>query len=157
MSRKLLVLAALLAPVAGPVALAGPFGNDCGQSGCASGQCGSGHGAGHDCPNLHCPPRYHHCQERGPHPHFRHGCPRPVCGPCDLVNWGYYETCWRPWPFPTNWAHCPVPPYAAHVPEHPVRPPARVNGPAAGGNGGNGSDSQLPPPRKLDTGTPSGS
>jgi hypothetical protein len=136
MSRKLLVLAALLAPVAGPAALAGPFDSHC-------------------CPSHHCPPRYQHCQEPGPHPHFHKGCPRPVCGPCDLVNWGYYETCWRPWPFPTNWAHCPVPPYAAFVPEHPGQGQRQGGGPPGAtprGPGGNGGEFQLPPPRKLDSG-----
>ena len=32
-----------------------------------------------------------------------------------LPHWGYYETCWTPHPFTTNWAHCPVTPPAAMI------------------------------------------
>src|SRR5262245_34934694 len=68
------------------------------------------------CQHYHCPPPYYHCAERGPCICIHKGCPKPVCNPCDLYQWGYYETCWRPWPYPPEWGHCPVQPYAATVP-----------------------------------------
>lgn len=73
------------------------------------------------CPKFHCPPRLQHCLEGAPRLHFRCGCPRPICNPCNLPNWGYYQACWNPWPWQHNWSHCPVPPPAALV--HPGLPP----------------------------------
>ena len=75
-------------------------------------------GAAH-CQSHHCPPAYKHCFEGPPRIHFHKGCPHPICNPCDLPNWGYYETCWTPWPFPPNWAHCPQLPPAATVQLNP--------------------------------------
>ncbi|HKB37312.1 MAG TPA: hypothetical protein VKD72_12740, partial [Gemmataceae bacterium] len=55
-------------------------------------------------------------QERPPRICFQKGCPRPVCVPkCDTPNWGYFQPCWRPWPWPPNWAHCPYPVPASQV------------------------------------------
>lgn len=67
------------------------------------------------CQRIHCPPPLRWCQERPIHIHFQHGCPRPVCDPCHMPNWGYWQTCWSPWPWPPDWSHCPVPPPAAQV------------------------------------------
>jgi hypothetical protein len=67
------------------------------------------------CQILHCPPWLHHCQERPPVICIKRGCPRPVCNPCGLPNFGYYQTCWTPWPLPPDWGHCPVTPPAAYV------------------------------------------
>jgi hypothetical protein len=32
-----------------------------------------------------------------------------------LPNFGYFQTCWTPWPLPPDWSHCKVPPPAAYV------------------------------------------
>jgi hypothetical protein len=37
-----------------------------------------------------------------------------------LPHWGFYETCWSPWPFPPDWTHCPTPPPAAFVALNPL-------------------------------------
>ena len=50
------------------------------------------------CQIAHCPPWLHHCQERPPVICIKRGCPKPVCSPCGLPNFGYYQTCWTPWP-----------------------------------------------------------
>jgi hypothetical protein len=68
------------------------------------------------CDNHHCPPAYVHCQEGPPCIKFKCACPKPVCNPCELPCFGYYQTCWRPWPCPPNWSHCPVPPPGAVEP-----------------------------------------
>ncbi len=78
------------------------------SSGCSS--CGGG-----VCQRTHCPPHFHHCQERPPVICIHCGCPRPVCNPCALPNFGYFQTCWTPWPLPPDWSHCPVPPPASQV------------------------------------------
>lgn len=92
------------------------------------------------CPHHHCPPPYRHCQEGPPRLRLKRGCPQPVCPPtCDTPNWGYYQPCWNPWPWPPDWSHCPVPPPAAMVyPGHVVAQPL-VPGPGP---------MVLPPPRK---------
>jgi len=77
---------------------------------CASGGCMT---AG--CQRFHCPPPLHHCVERPPCIKFHHGCPRPTCNPCQMPTWGYFQTCWTPWPWPPDWSHCPVTPPAAYV------------------------------------------
>lgn len=56
-----------------------------------------------------CPPPYVHCQEGPPCLRFKCGCPKPVCDPCTLEHYGYYQTCWRPWSFPPDASHCPQP------------------------------------------------
>jgi hypothetical protein len=63
----------------------------------------------------HCPPAFKYIFEGAPNIHWHRGCPHPICNPCDLPNWGYHETCWSPFPFAPNWAHCPMPPPAAFV------------------------------------------
>ncbi len=71
------------------------------------------------CPRCRetCPPPYCHYQEKAPCIRFKCRCPKPVCGPCELQHWGYYQPCWRPWPFKRDFSHCPCPPPAAFVPE----------------------------------------
>jgi hypothetical protein len=76
---------------------------------CAT-SCSSG-----SCQRRDCPPWFHHCQERPPVICIKCGCPRPVCNPCILPNFGYFQTCWTPWPLPPDWGHCPVTPPAAYV------------------------------------------
>ena len=70
-----------------------------------------------------CPPPYVHCQPGPPHLKYKHACPKPVCGPCELEGWGYYQNCWRPWPLPPNFARCGVPGPAAVAPPGPLAAP----------------------------------
>jgi hypothetical protein len=63
---------------------------------------------------IHCG-YYPFCLEGGPRIRYSCTCPKPVCPPCELQHWGYYETCWRAWPWPPDWSHCPVPPPSAHL------------------------------------------
>lgn len=63
----------------------------------------------------HCPPFYHVFVQGPPRLHWRHACPKPICDPCQLPHWGFYETCWNPWPFPPDWTHCHAAPPAAFV------------------------------------------
>ena len=67
------------------------------------------------CQRWHCPAPYVHCQERPPRICIKKACPRPVCLPCQAPNWGYYQPCWRPWPWPADLSHCPYPTPAALV------------------------------------------
>jgi hypothetical protein len=117
---------------------------------------------GGQCQMFHCPPWYHHCQERPPIICIKPGCPRPVCNPCGLPNFGYYQTCWTPWPLPPDWGHCPVTPPAAYVqlagplafPGAPNTGPAlRTNtapGSIAAPPGSTGPSNPLPPLPSLD-------
>lgn len=73
-----------------------------------------------DCTQGCCPPWIKYKFEGAPRLKFKHGCPKPICDPCQLPHFGYYGTCWQPWPFPPEWSHCPVPPPAALV--EPVVP-----------------------------------
>jgi hypothetical protein len=59
------------------------------------------------CGWRHCPPAYIHCQEEPPKLKFKKICPKPVCNPCCLPHYGYFATCWHPWPFPPDYSHCP--------------------------------------------------
>lgn len=93
------------------VSLGQTFGTPTGAGGCAP--CAT------FCQSHHCPPPYKHCYEGAPHIHWHRGCPHPICNPCDLPHWGFYETCWSPWPFPPNWGHCLTPPPAAFVQLNP--------------------------------------
>ena len=106
------------------------------------------------CNSHHCPPAYKHRYEGAPHIHWQRGCPHPICNPCDLQHWGYYDTCWSPWPFPPNWSHCAVPPPATYVHVNPYgntqMPPMRTAPPAPAfptPDGGPEVIQQLPPPR----------
>lgn len=84
------------------------------------------------CQTHHCPPAFKHCYEGAPHIHWKRGCPHPICNPCDLPHFGYFETCYSPWPFPPNWGHCPTPVPAAFVTLNPmVHPNAPVPRPGA--------------------------
>jgi hypothetical protein len=74
-----------------------------------------GPACGSCCQTHHCPPAFNYCYERPPCIHWHCGCPHPICNPCDLPHFGYYEPCWSPWPFPANLAHCPTPPPASFV------------------------------------------
>ena len=108
------------------------------------------------CCHEKCPPCFVHCQEGHPRIRIKCGCPKPVCDPCDLEHFGYYPTCWQPWPYPPDWSHCPVPPPAVvfeatgpgvpmprAVPAQPGRmPPLQESGNA------------LPPPHRLPTTPP---
>lgn len=92
----------------------------------------------YSCQKHHCPPHYKHCREGPPRICWEHGCPRPICVPCTAPNWGYYQTCWTPWPWPPDWSHCPV------------QPPASVVFPGLAHPGSLPSD--MPEPRKLRSG-----
>jgi hypothetical protein len=100
-----------------------------------------------------CPPYYHHVQEGPPRICIKCGCPRPVCVPCDAPHWGYYQTCWRPWPWPPDWSHCPGHTPAATVMLAPLSatPSAVPAMPGVtDGAAGRGTDeTPLPAPRKL--------
>ncbi len=85
------------------------------------------------CHWLFCPPGLKHCQEGPPHIHIKCACPRPICSPCEQPNFGYYQSCWTPWPFPPDWSHCPMPVPAATVAPAPLAP----------------APSLLPPPRTM--------
>lgn len=109
------------------------------QPGCAPCAATFGTPCAVGCQTHHCPPPFKYCYEGPPRVHWTRGCPRPICNPCDLPNWGYFETCWSPWPFPPNWAHCPVPPPAAFVTLDPYV--------------GQRQTSQVPPVRTVQPGT----
>src|SRR5436309_7775940 len=74
------------------------------------------------CGKGHCPPFYKYHYEGPPKIKFKCGCPRPVCDHCNLPHYGYYQTCWHPWPFPPDWSHCPVPPPGVLAPQD-IPPP----------------------------------
>src|SRR4029450_1992227 len=82
-----------------------------------------------------CPPHLRYYYEGPPRLCFKEGCPRPICDPCNLPHYGYYQPCWAPSPFPPDWSHCPVPPPGATTPSayagrSGVEPPAGdENGP----------------------------
>ena len=40
----------------------------------------------------------------------------------NLPHYGYYQTCWHPWPFPPDWSHCTVLPPGELVPHPPAGP-----------------------------------
>lgn len=140
------------------------------QEGCAGGACfgtpSTGSCSTGYCQTHHCPPPFEHCMEEPPCIHFKCGCPRPVCNPCDLPHWGYYDKCWTPWPYPANWTHCPTPPPAAFVglnsnpnaptylPSLPPRGP--ISAPPAAMPGPNpmppiSNDGLMPPPQRYDS------
>jgi len=78
------------------------------------------------CQKFHCP-HTKHCLEGAPRICFQCGCPKPICCPCDQPNFGYYQTCWTPWPYPPDWSHCPVQPPASAVNINPF--PRGATGP----------------------------
>ncbi|MFO0863185.1 MAG: hypothetical protein U0744_00745 [Gemmataceae bacterium] len=95
--------------------------------------CGTGYCAPARCSSHHCPPALKHCAEGPPRICVRLGCPKPICNPCTQPNWGYYETCWRPWPFPPDYSHCAVVPPAATIAlsQHPYENNYNPYGPGA--------------------------
>lgn len=105
-ARTGLTCLALTMALASAVAWAGPDG------GC--GACGQ-----HSC---FCPKPMKWYSEGGPRIRFRHACPRPTCDPCTLEHFGYYATCWSPWPYPPDWSHCPTPHSSAMLPPPPYPP-----------------------------------
>lgn len=107
------------------------------SSGTAAAQAPCGDCAPH-CQHKHCPPPLNHCWEGPPRIKFRHACPKPICNPCQTQapNWGYYQTCWTPWPWPPDWNHCPVQPPAAVVLPGVMQP-------------GAATEETSPPPRKI--------
>ncbi len=86
-------------------------------------------------------PVFDYCLEKAPKMKHHKVCPKPVCDPCTLEHYGYYPTCWHPWPFPPDYSHCPLPgPFLA--PGSPVPPLATPQpGSPPGGE-------VLPPPMK---------
>ncbi len=106
-----------------------------------------------DCQACCCPPYFKYYYEGAPKIKFKHGCPKPICDPCHLPHYGYYATCWQPWPFPPDWSHCPVPPPGALV--QPI-PPKRFRGEPTTDDKEKNKDrerdpSEVPvPPRRLD-------
>jgi len=112
-----------------------------GQAGCG-GSCGP-------CHHTHCPPCVIHCMHGPPKIKWKRGCPLPVCCPCDAPNWGYYQPCWRPWPWPPNWSHCPYPVPAGAVTPCPQHTLGAANLPA-------NAAPELPAPRPLPEGTQPG-
>jgi hypothetical protein len=106
------------------------------QQGSASCVASFGVPCGVGCQSHHCPPPYKYCVEGPPRICWQHGCPRPICDPCDLPHWGFYETCWNDWPFRPDWTHCPSPPPTALVTLNPyvhpnLPPPGRTLQPGA--------------------------
>jgi hypothetical protein len=99
-------------------------------------------GCDHGCQRHNCPPPFKHCMEGPPCLCFKKGCPRPVCPPgCDTPNWGYYQPCWRPWPWPPDWSHCPYQVPAATIAPCPHAPT---------GAGTLGIPGDAPTPRRLE-------
>lgn len=89
---------------------------------CAS--CGPGQACspnGYACKHP-CPPHFKWWSEGPPRICFKCGCPRPVCDPCSLEHFGYYQTCWTPWPYPPDWSHCPTPHSGTMLPPPPYPP-----------------------------------
>jgi hypothetical protein len=94
-----------------------------------------------------CPPPYIHYQPGPPCLKYKHACPKPVCGPCDLEGWGYYQNCWRPWPWPAHYAHCGAP-----GPEAAIQPNRGIASPTMPGVTGTQAPSRetLPSPRPIE-------
>jgi hypothetical protein len=161
----LLEAAGLLVALLGAPSL---FAQCSGGSCAAAGGCASCSTAGGCAPcRGTCPPPVIHYYEGPPKLKFKKACPRPVCDPCTLEHYGYYQTCWAPWPFPPDWSHCPVPPPGAVLPLPAVPPftprtrlPDRVPGTGVPGTprtpgresppAKKKSDSDLPAPKPLD-------
>jgi hypothetical protein len=95
---------------------AGPAAVGC--STCATPVAASNH-PGH---KVSCPPPYSHVYEGPPCLKFKKGCPRPVCDPCELPHFGYFQTCWTPWPYPRDFRHCPYPTPSDVLPPPPHPP-----------------------------------
>jgi hypothetical protein len=69
-----------------------------------------------------CAPSYRPVVDGPPRIDWKRGCSRPICNPCDLPQWGYFD-CWTPWPYAPNWTKDPPPPLATPNPLlTPIRP-----------------------------------
>jgi hypothetical protein len=77
------------------------------------------HHPGH---KVDCPEPYSHVHEGPPRLKWKKGCPRPVCDPCELPHFGYFQTCWSPWPYPPDRRHCPYPTASDMLPPPRVPP-----------------------------------
>ena len=112
-----------------------------GAVGCATGTCG---------PRHPCPPPFCHVSEGPPCLKFKHGCPRPVCDPCKLEHFGYYPTCWSPWPYGPYWYHCPYPTASAMLPPSPVPPfTPKLYGQRSADRGSRSTDSAIQGPNRF--------
>jgi hypothetical protein len=80
------------------------------------------------------------CRPRPPHIHWKCVCPKPICNPCELPHYGYYHTCWHPYPFPPDYSHCEAPPpeVLGGMMGTPAKPATMP-----------GADESLPSPRKV--------
>jgi hypothetical protein len=67
------------------------------------------------CHWWNCPPQYKYCMEGPPRICVKCACPKPVCCPANAPNWGYFQTCWRPYPWPPDWSHCYGTPPASQI------------------------------------------
>jgi hypothetical protein len=75
--------------------------------------------------------------------HYKCVCPKPICNPCDMEHYGYYHTCWHPWPFAPDYSHCPAPGgCGAAGPAATAGAPAPALGPMPK------ADQELPAPRE---------
>ena len=101
----------------------------CGEGGGGCATCGNGPSCG--C----CPKPFVWWSERPPKIKFKCACPRPVCNPCELEHYGYYQTCWCSWPYPPDLRHCPCaanhPAMPFLVDQAPPMPPAEPDAGAA--------------------------
>ena len=61
------------------------------------------------------------CIPKPPKLKYKCVCPKPVCDPCSLPNYGYYPSCWRPWMQQVDYSHCPVPPPTVLAPHYHPR------------------------------------
>lgn len=68
-------------------------------------------------------------------------CPPLISNSAQMEHYGYYSSCWRPWPEPADLSHCPCPPGAVLPPPPPPRPSADRQ-----------ADEELPPPTPLPKG-----
>lgn len=75
------------------------------------------------------PPFLRWCHEGAPRIRIQHGCPKPICNPCATPNWGYYQSCWAPWPFQPDTSHCRAPTSQ----QAPLMPPAAASAPGVPG------------------------
>lgn len=95
LSRALIPIALVLAPLAA----AGPA--RAGEGGCCTASFG-----------IFCP-KTTFCRVKPPCIKWHCVCPKPVCDCGSLEHYGYYPTCWHPWPFPPDYSHCHQPPPSA--------------------------------------------
>jgi hypothetical protein len=81
-------------------------------------------------PSGSCCPKTTFFRTKPPHIHWKRICPKPICDPCSLEHYGYYPTCWHPWPFPPDYSHCQHPQPGMTVDAVQAQPPVmpRANG-----------------------------